>query len=272
VRTLLIGLLLVCQMALAQPDAAQGGGNANPFPRAAASYLVQVNGSPLWEKAAAQRLPPASLTKLMTALLVLDHQQSQPQTVVVVSQQATQESGTRLRLRKGERFRVEDLLGAALINSDNDACHALAEHVAGSEAHFIQLMNQRAQQLGMRNTHFANACGHDAADHYSTAQDLAVLANEALKHKLVTDLAAKNSMEITPLGGTRTYKLENKNALLGRYPGVLGLKTGFTPKAGKCLIAYAERGAVRVLLVMLNAPNRWWDATDILDLAFARER
>jgi D-alanyl-D-alanine carboxypeptidase (penicillin-binding protein 5/6) len=258
-RYLLTGLLLVCHTALAQPD---------PFPQVAASYLVQVNGALLWEKQANRRLPPASLTKLMTVLLVLDGYK--PQAVVEISHLATQESGTRLGVKNGERFHVEDLLSAALINSDNDACHALADYVAGNQQRFVQMMNRRAAQLGMRNTHFANACGHDGADHYSTAHDLAVLANELIKNRLVGELVVKQSAQISAIGGSGSYQLENKNALIGRYQGALGLKSGYTPKAGKCLIAYAERNGARVLLVMLNAPNRWWDAVDILDLAFAQ--
>lgn len=257
----MIGLLLVCHMALAQPD---------PFPRVAASYLVQVNGDLLWERQANRRLPPASLTKLMTVLLVLDSYK--PRAVVEISHLATQETGSRLGVKNGERFYVEDMLSAALINSDNDACHALADYVAGDQERFVQMMNRRAQQMGLRDTHFSNACGHDAADHYSTANDLAVLSNEVIKNRLVSELVKKESAQIFAIDGTASYRLENKNALIGRYQGALGLKTGYTPKAGKCLIAHAERGGARVLLVMLNAPNRWWDAVDILDLAFAQAR
>ena len=254
----LLGLLLVCQTALAQPDL---------FPQVAASYLVQVNGALRWEREVNRRLPPASLTKLMTALLVLDDYK--PHSIVAVSQQATRESGTRIRLRSGDKFYIEDLLAATLINSANDACHALADHVAGNYAHFVQRMNRRAQELGMHNTHFSNACGHDADNHYSTARDLAVLANEVIKNRMVAELAAKSEAQISTIDGTHSYRFKNKNALIGRYPGAVGLKSGYTPKAGKCLIAYAIRGEARVLLVMLNSSNRWWDASDILDIAFA---
>jgi len=258
-RLLLIGLLLVCQTALAQPD---------PFPKVASSYLVQVNGELLWERQANRRLPPASLTKLMTVLLVLDDYK--PKAIVEISHLAARETGMRLGVKNGERFYVEDLLSAALINSDNDACHALADYVAGNQEQFVQRMNRRAQKLGMHNTHFENACGHDAAKHYSTAADLAVLANEVLKYPLVAELAVKESAQISSLGEIKNYPLQNKNALIGRYPGAKGLKTGYTPKAGTCLIAYAERDGARVLLVMLHASNRWWDAVDLLDLAFAQ--
>lgn len=260
-RYLLIGLLLVCHGALAQPD---------PFPKVASSYLVQVNRSLLWERQANRRLPPASLTKLMTVLLVLDDYK--PQAVVEISHLAAKETGMRLGVKNGDRFQLQDLLSAAMINSDNDACHALADFVAGNQTAFVVKMNQRAQQLGMHNTHFSNACGHDAADHYSTTADLALLANELLKNPLILKLSAKESAEISAIGSNKRYKLQNKNALIGRYQGALGLKTGYTPKAGKCLIAYAERNGARVLLVMLHGNDRWWDAVDLLDLAFAQAR
>lgn len=255
----LFGLLLLCQslLALAQHD---------PFPQVAASYLVQVNGSLLWEKQGDRRLPPASLTKLMTALLAVEH--DQPQAIATVSLAAAHETGTRLGLKAGEKFHVEDLLAAALIASANDACHALADYIAGNQTRFVQLMNRRAKELGMRNTHFVNACGHDAEGHYSSAHDLALLANEVLKSSVAAGMAAKSEAEIFSIGGARSYKLENKNALIGRYPGALGLKSGYTPKAGKCLVAYARRGNTQVLLVMLHGYDRWWDAADILDIAF----
>ncbi len=259
----LFGLLLLCQvvLALAQPD---------PFPKVAASYLVEINGAPVWEKQSNRRLPPASLTKLMTALLAVEH--GQPQAIVPVSRAAAHESGTRLGLKAGEKFHAEDLLAAALIASANDACHALADSIAGSQTRFVQLMNRRAEKLGMLNTHFVNACGHDADNHYSTTHDLAVLANELIKHQPITELTAKTGAEIFSIGGARSYQLENRNALIGRYPGALGLKSGYTPKAGKCLVAYAKRGATQVLLVMLHGYERWWDAADILDIAFGHAR
>jgi len=254
-------LLLVSQAALAQPD---------PFPQVAASYLVEINGVPVWEKQGSRRLPPASLTKLMIALLTVEH--DQPQAIATVSRAAAQESGTHLGLKAGEKFHVEDLLAAALIASANDACHALADHIAGSQTQFVQLMNQRAKKLGMLNTRFVNACGHDAEGHYSSVHDLALLANELIKHPPITELTAKTGARISTLDGARNYPFASKNALIGRYPGAIGLKSGYTPKAGKCLVAYAKRGATQVLLVMLHGYDRWWDAADILDIAFNHAR
>ncbi len=261
-KALFIGLwLLSCTVgAASQPD---------PFPQVADAYRVEVDGVVVWEKQAGRRLPPASLTKLMTALLVLE--QGRLEDVAIISQAATHETGSRLGLQPGEHLRMQDLLAATLLQSANDACHALADHVAGNEAAFVKRMNRRAQELGLRDTRFQNACGHDAPGHHSSTQDLAHLAHELLKHPQVVPLTSQTHTTISTLEGKR-YEVSNKNALVGRYDGALGLKTGYTANAGKCLVAYAKRGEHEVLLVILHGQDRWWDAVDVLDLAFKHAR
>lgn len=261
-------LALLSQPAYAAVQSAEPPGN--PFPQVASSYLVEVNGERVWEKQPARHLPPASLTKLMTALLVIE--KGQLESTVSVSNAAAHETGSRLGLVQGEKLRAADLLAAALIVSANDACHALADFVAGDESRFVQQMNSRAAQLGMRDSRFTNACGHDASGHYSSARDLALLSRELLKHPEALDLSAQPRARITTLDGARSYEFETRNALIGRYLCARGLKTGYTPNAGKCLVAYAERGNDRVLLVILHGQDRWWDAADILDLAFSHAR
>jgi serine-type D-Ala-D-Ala carboxypeptidase (penicillin-binding protein 5/6) len=238
----------------------------NPFPHIAGSYLVKHDGVLLWAESADRRMPPASLAKLMTALLVLEN--GNLERSVVVSRAAAAETGSRIGLRAGERLVADDLLAAMLIASANDACHALASDLAGSEGEFVTRMNARAEALGLRNTKFANACGHDAAGQYSTAADLAVIAEQDLAYPRFVELVAMQSARIVADGGRR-FELKTSNALLGRYPGVSGVKTGFTPAAGKCLVALAERNGRRVLLVLLDAPDRWWSASDVLDRAFS---
>jgi D-alanyl-D-alanine carboxypeptidase (penicillin-binding protein 5/6) len=249
-------LLSPTGMAASQPD---------PFPQVADAYLVEINGAVIWNRQPAKHFPHASLTKLMTALLALE--KNRLEEVASVSPAATLETGTRLNLKAYERFRARDLLTATLLHSANDACHALAAHLAGNEMAFVKQMNRRAQQLGLSGTHFQNACGHDAPGHYSTARDLARLAHELLKHPQMLPLTSQASTVITTLEGTQ-YKISNKNALIGRYDGALGLKTGYTDNAGSCLVAYAKRSGHEVLLVMLHGADRWWDAADILDIAF----
>lgn len=254
-------LWLAASTAWAQPS---------PVPVEASAYLVKTDGAVLWEKAADARLPPASLTKIMTALLVLEDYD--PRAVVTVRPGAVAETGSRIALRKGERMTQENLLAATLIQSANDACHALAEHAAGSEARFVERMNRRAREWGLRDTHFVNACGHDSAGHYSSARDLAALAERALRQPVFTRLMAMVSLNIATVDGRRRFSLENHNALIGRYPGASGVKTGYTPRAGKCLVALANRDGKNALLVLLNAPNRWWDAVDMLDRALSQNQ
>lgn len=263
-----VGALAIAEILFAGELPAQG--LPDPFPQKAASYLVTVNGKPLWARSPDKPLPPASLTKVMTALLVLER--GRLDEIATVGPGAERETGSRIGLKAGDRMKVGDLLAAAVIQSANDACRALAEHVGGSEARFVAMMNRRAAALGLSRTRFANACGHDGAGHLSTARDLARLAEAALAHKTFSDLAATVRTSVRTADGTRAFDLENKNELIGRYPGAIGVKSGFTAKAGKCVIALAERDNIRVMLVLLGASERWWNAEAMLDRAFAEAR
>lgn len=239
----------------------------NPFPLVASAYLVKIQGRTVWADDAAKPLPPASLTKMMTGLLAAEA--GRPDEVVAVGPEAARETGSRLGLETGDRMTVADLLAAALVRSANDACHALADWMAGSEAQFVRRMNQRASELGLRHTRFVNACGHDAPDHQASASDLATLAEAAMRRPAFARLVAMSETRLRTVDGHKTFAVENTNALIGRFPGAIGVKSGYTPKAGKSLVALAEREGVRVLLVLLNAPNRWWDAHGLLERAFA---
>jgi D-alanyl-D-alanine carboxypeptidase (penicillin-binding protein 5/6) len=262
------GLLLgLCLGIVASTAWAESAGPGDPFGNVAAAYLVKVDGREVWARNPSIRLPPGSLTKMMTALLVLER--ADLRSVVTVSREASRETGTRLGLAHGDRMPVIDLLAAALIGSANDACHALADHVAGSETKFVALMNARAREMGLSNTRFANACGHDASGMHSTARDLARLAETAMGNPVFAKMVGLKDGWISTADAGKKFSLENKNLLIGRYRGAKGVKTGFTGSAGKCLVALAEREGKRVLLVLLNAPDRWWKAEEILDAAFA---
>jgi serine-type D-Ala-D-Ala carboxypeptidase (penicillin-binding protein 5/6) len=242
----------------------------DPYPWIAAAYLVKRDGAVLWAGSPERRLPPASLAKLMTALLALERGKlDEP---VTVGKGVLQATGTRIGLKPGERLSARDLLAATVVRSANDACRALADHLGGSTKVFIQAMNQRAVMLGMANTRFADPCGHDRKDQYSSAADLMALAEQVMRHDEYLRLARLGRTTIKTLDGERSFTLNNTNALLGRYPGAIGLKTGYTEGAGNCLVALAERDGVRVLAVLLNAPNRWWNAAGLLDRAFAAAR
>lgn len=259
-----IGLVVCCGWLVTCPVSLAA---ALPFPVAASSYLIQVNDQTRWERAVDSRLAPASLTKLMMVLLLMENYQ--PEMVVTTSLAASHETGSRLGLHAGERMRVQDLLAASLLNSANDACHALADHMAGDQLRFVQRMNQRAQKWGLRDTHFSNACGHDDVRHYSSARDITTLAHRVMAYPVLLDLMARQTMDIRSADGRR-YALLNHNALIGRYEGAIGMKSGYTAKAGKCLVALARRDGVTVLLVMLHAANRWWDASDMLEYAYSQ--
>jgi serine-type D-Ala-D-Ala carboxypeptidase (penicillin-binding protein 5/6) len=262
------GLLLgLCLGIIALAAWAEAAGPGDPFGNVAAAYLVKIDGREVWARNADTPLPPASLTKMMTALLVLER--ADLRSVATVSREASRETGTRLGLTPGDRMPVIDLLAATLLGSANDACHALAEHVAGSEARFVDLMNARAREAGLRGTRFANACGHDVPGMRSTARDLARLAEMAMGNSVFAKMAGLEDGWIATADAGKKFFLKNKNLMIGRYRGAIGVKTGFTGSAGKCLVAVAERGGKRVLLVLLNAPDRWRKAEEILDAAFA---
>ena len=240
----------------------------DPYPWIASAYLVKRDGVVLWAGQPHARLPPASLAKLMTALIALER--GKLEEPVTVGKGVLQATGTRIGLKPGEKLSARDLLAATVVRSANDACRVLAEHL-GPSGSFLKRMNQRAAELSLADTHFADPCGHDREGQYSSAADLAVLAEQVMRHDEYLRLAKTLKISFKTLDG-RAFTLRNTNALLGRYPGAIGLKTGHTPGAGNCLVALAERDGVRVLAVLLNAPNRWWNAVGLLDRAFAAPR
>ena len=225
--------------------------------------LKELNsGRVLYEHDAGKRMSPASLTKIMSALVILER--GQLDDLVTISPNAAQAHKTHLRMKAGQVFRLDDLLKAMLIMSANDACLAAVEHVGGDEAQFVALMNDKAEALGLADTHFSNGCGFDNPDHYSTAEDLATLSVIALDQPIFRQLVREERAIITPISGHRAYVLHNTNRLLGRIPGVEGIKTGFTSKAGRCLIAKVSQNGNDLLLVILNSKRRWNTATNLI--------
>jgi serine-type D-Ala-D-Ala carboxypeptidase (penicillin-binding protein 5/6) len=242
----------------------------------ALAWLLKLDERIVSAREADQPLPPASLTKLMTALVWLQGPPAQRDAVVTVSRRAAAAGGSRAGLRAGERYRGADLLAAMLIASANDACLALAEHSAGSVDAFVAEMNRQAQALDLRETHFANPCGHDDPSHLSSARDLLRLAELVIAEPRLRPLLVQPSVRLQPLSGGPASRgragklLPNSNALLGRLNGTRGVKTGYTPQAGKCVIAFVERDGHRVFLVLLNARDRWWAAHGMVEHALSR--
>ncbi len=224
------------------------------------------SGRILFEYDVEKRLSPASLTKIMSALIILE--KGRLDDLATVSRNAARAPKTHLRLKVGEVFRLGDLLKAMMMVSANDACLAAVEHVGGDEAQFVKLMNAKAMALGLSDTHFSNGCGFDGPDHYSTAEDLATLSEVAMRNAVFRNLVKEEREIITPVSGYRAYVLHNTNRLLGRIPGVVGVKTGFTSKAGRCLIAKVSQNGSDLLLVILNSNRRWNTAKSLIDYGF----
>lgn len=228
-------------------------------------------GTVLFEHDADKQMPPASITKVMTLLLVfeaMDAGKFTMETEIVASEHACSMGGSQIWLEPGEAFTVNELLKAAAISSANDACVALGEAVSGSEETFVELMNKRAAELGMKNTVFKNCTGLDAEGHLSTARDIAIMSAELLRHPEIKNYS---TVWMDSLRGGKT-ELTNTNRLVRFYKGCTGLKTGSTDGAGCCLSASAERDGMELISVTLGSPNtdeRFAAGRKLLDYGFA---
>ncbi|MBI5167305.1 MAG: D-alanyl-D-alanine carboxypeptidase [candidate division NC10 bacterium] len=233
-----------------------------------AILMDKETGQVLYEKDARERRPPASTTKILTALLVLERGKLGDR--VRVSAKAASIGGLSLGLKKGQRILLKDLVTGMLLKSANDAALAAAEHVAGSEEAFVDMMNARVRAWGLKDTYFVNSHGLHNPDHYSTAYDLAVIARRALENPAFSRLV--RSREATVAIGTRrrgrVRVLKNYNRLLNGFEGADGIKTGYTKEAGRTLVASASRGGRQLIAVLLNDPSRWMDAAALLEYGF----
>jgi serine-type D-Ala-D-Ala carboxypeptidase (penicillin-binding protein 5/6) len=235
------------------------------------AFLVEngATGEALGARNADARVPIASITKLMTVLLTLEH--TKPSDVVTVDREAAEVGESTINLRTGERLTVRDLLEAALIQSANDAADALADYVGnGSEQRFVTLMNQRARQLGLRKTHYVRPDGLDAPGHVSSAHDVTLLARMLMHRPLVREIVRQRTASIA---GGRT--LHTWNDLLSSYPGLFGVKTGHTSEAGWNEVAAARRGPLTIYATLLGSPDRSErnaDLVKLLDWGFSRYR
>lgn len=226
-----------------------------------ACYLVSDGGGVLFARAARTLLPNASTTKMTTALAVLES--AELDETVSVSPTAASTGGGGLDLSAGDRYTVHSLLYALLLTSSNDAAVALAEHVDGSEAAFVEEMNDLADELGATDTHYVTAHGLDMPGHGSSARDLAVIAAELLEHPDLAAIVATSEISIPGPEGTEL--LDNRNLLLEGYRGATGVKTGFTAGAGNVLVASAERAGRRLIGVVMHSVDATADARTLLD-------
>jgi len=223
------------------------------------------SGRILYEKNADKVRPMASTTKIMTAVVALEN--SNLDEIVTVSRNAAAIGGSRFGLSTGDKYRLIDLLYGMMLCSGNDAAIAVAEHVGGTVENFVRMMNEKAWQIGARNTRFGNPHGLDQDDHYTTAYDLALITRYALENKTFNTIVSTKTAVI----GNRT--ITNTNEMLGMYEGADGVKTGYTGLAGRCLVTSATRNGMRLISVVLHCSSRTQRALSsrsILDFAFGK--
>lgn len=245
-------------------------------PNARSAILMDADtGTILFEKNTHEKLPPASITKVMTMLLIVEAIEAGKikwDEKVTTSEYAASMGGSQIFLEAGEEMTVEDMFKGIALASGNDASVALAEKIAGSEEMFVQMMNDRANELGMKNTRFVNSNGLPAKDHYSSAYDIAIMSRELLKHAKVTEYTGLYQ-DYLRKDSDNPFWLVNTNKLVRFYSGADGLKTGFTSEAKFCLAATAKRDDFRVIAVVLGEPNtktRNAEVKQLFDYAFAQ--
>jgi serine-type D-Ala-D-Ala carboxypeptidase (penicillin-binding protein 5/6) len=240
-----------------------------------AILIERDTGTIMYEKNSQEKLPPASMTKVMTMLLIMeaiDEGRLSMDEKVRASEYAASMGGSQIFLEPGEEMTTKQLLKGVAIGSGNDAAVALAERIGGSEEAFVEMMNNKAKELGLKDTKFQNTTGLPAKDHYSTAYDMAMMAKELLKYEGITEFTGQYEDYLRENTDNKFW-LVNTNKLVRFYPGVDGLKTGFTKEAMYCLTATAEKNGMRVISVVFGAPtskSRNAQVTKLLDYAFSQ--
>ena len=262
----------ICVCFMMQSVAVFAEGNTDLGLNAKSAILMEeATGNILYESNPDERLPIASVTKVMTMLLIMEAVDSGKislDDMVTVSENAMSYGGSTMFLETGEQLTVNDMLKGIAVASANDGCVAMAEHLAGSESAFVDMMNEKAKELGMGNTHFMNTNGLDEDDHYSSARDVAIMSRELMKHETIFNYT---SIWMDTLRGGK-FQLANTNKLIRFYDGANGLKTGSTSKALCCLSAAAKRNDMQLIAVVLGAPTsaeRFASAKSLLDYGFA---
>ena len=266
---IVLSLALVCSFL---PSA---GAEGLDIPAPSAILMDAATGTILFEKNADERLPPASVTKVMTLLLVMEALDSGRigwDDTVIASENAAAKGGSQVYLEVGEQMSMDEMLKSVVVSSANDCATALAEHIAGSEAAFVEMMNARAQELGLTDAHYVNCTGLDdepnAAEHLTTAHDIAVISRELLRH----DEIRKYTTIWMDTVRDGKFGLSNTNKLVRFYEGTTGLKTGYTSAAGHCISASAKRDGIELIAVVLNcssSTDRFQSAKALLDYGFA---
>lgn len=272
-KAILSALLAFSLAVCAAPAASAEGETALDLSCKSAILMEKETGTVLFDRASHEKLAPASVTKVMTMLLVMEAMDAgaiSPDDMVTISANAAGMGGSQVYLKQGEQMTVTELLKCVAVVSGNDCAVALAEHIAGSEGAFVQSMNERAAQLGMKDTTFLNCTGLPAPGHETTAYDIALMSRELiLNHPDIRDVTTI-WMDTIRNG---EFGLTNTNRLIRFYAGATGLKTGFTDSALYCMSATAERDGMELIAVIMKAPTtlqRFADAQTLLDYGFSR--
>lgn len=241
---------------------------ANPNITAKAAILIDFkSGRVLYKKNENEKLPMASTTKIMTAIVALE--KGNLEDIVTVSKKAVSIGGSKVPLNYNEKIKLKNLLYCLLMKSGNDAALAIAEHIGGNVNNFVLMMNDKAEEIGALNTHFRNPHGLDnnIYDHYTTAYDLALITKYALNNAIFSNIVSTKQITIES-ESQKSRNINNTNKLLWLYNGADGVKTGYTGKAGRCLVSSATRGNQKYIAVVLNSRNIWKDSMALLDYAF----
>jgi serine-type D-Ala-D-Ala carboxypeptidase (penicillin-binding protein 5/6) len=235
---------------------------------ARAAVIMDVNsGRVLYSKNMNEKLAMASTTKIMTSLVAVES--GKIEEMVTVSKKASHTEGSSIYLREGERHSVHDLVYAIMLRSGNDAAVAVAEHIGGSVEGFADLMNRKAQEIGAENTQFANPHGLDAEGHYTTAHDLALITAHALRNPVFANIVSSKKKTIEgPPNENWDRVMINKNKMLWQFDGGDGVKTGYTKKAGRCLVSSATRDGMQLVCVVLNCGPMWNESSALLESGF----
>lgn len=240
-------------------------GVQDPDITANSAYIIDLtSGVVLFQKQENLLSLPASTAKMMTALVAANH--FAPNQILTVLEEYRE--GQNLKLRKGETMTSENLLYCLLVASANDAAEVLASNYPGGREAFLKQMNDYASEWGMTKSHFLNPTGVDQEGQYSTARDLAILAKQLLKDPLLSKIVATKEYTAYSVNGKITHRMSNINLLLNQYPGVKGIKTGWTDLAGECLVAYVEKDNQKIISVILGSKDRFSETALLLDWVF----
>lgn len=259
-------IVLILALSLAGSTASAAAPPGPETSARSAALLDVASGRLLYEKDAHRRMPIASVTKIMTAIVAIEHGNLSDR--VAVSSRAEGVEGSSIYLKTGERIPLEHLLYGLMLRSGNDAAVAIAEHVGGSVEGFVYMMNEKAEYLGLSDTHFANPHGLDHPEHYSTAADLARLAAYAMRNPTFREIVSTEVKTVPWPGEEWHRKWYNKNKMLRFYRWADGVKTGYTKKAGRTLVSSATRDGRRLVSVTLNAPDDWNDTMRLFEFGF----